>query len=107
VAATSNAQEPSAPAEPPKLKQRYAVDGPIDEADCSANGETVITLSLPSGPVSFHSADRHKIEISADSKVTPAELNNCALWKGLQAKIWFNATPGKNVAGEILKLYLF
>lgn len=31
----------------------------------------------------------------------------CALWWDFKAKIWFNATPGKNVAGEILKLYLF
>lgn len=107
AAATSNAQQPSSPAGPPQLKQRYAVDGPIDEADCSPNGDTIITLGLPSGPVSFHSADRSKLEISTDSRVTPAELNNCALWKGLQAKIWFNATPGKNVAGEILKVYLF
>jgi hypothetical protein len=27
--------------------------------------------------------------------------------EGTSGKIWFSATRGKNIAGEILKLYLF
>jgi tetratricopeptide (TPR) repeat protein len=85
----------------------YAVDGPISDADCTGKPEITINLDLRNGPVTFHAVDFGKVSVSWADGVSEPSLGNCEQWKGRQVKVWFSATPGKEYAGEITKLYFF
>ena len=93
---------------PVQLKFRgLAADGPISAADCSKKPDFFINVDLGKGPVSFHAADFAKISLSwADGSPEPT-LNSCSQWKGRKVKVWFSATPGKEYAGEITKLFFY
>jgi tetratricopeptide (TPR) repeat protein len=85
----------------------YAADGPISAVECSKKPEVILNVDLPSGPVSFHAADFAKVALSWADGVSEPALNTCTQWKGRQVKVWFSPTPGKEFAGEILKIYFF
>jgi len=51
--------------------------------------------------------DFTKVPVSWADGVTQPSLGNCGQWKGRQVKFRFSATPGKEYAGEITKLYFF
>ncbi len=93
---------------PVQLKYRVlAADGPISAADCSKRPEFFINVDIGKGPVSFHGADFAKISLTwADGAQEPT-LDGCGLWRGRKVKVWFSATPGKEYAGEIRKLFFY
>ena len=93
---------------PVQLKYRVlAADGPISAADCSKKPEFFINVELGKGPVSFHAADFRRISLTwADGTPEPT-LNGCRLWQGRKVKVWFSASPGKEYAGEITKLFFY
>jgi hypothetical protein len=93
---------------PVQLKYRVlAADGPISAADCSKKPEFFINVDIGKGPVSFHAADFAKISLTwADGTQEPT-LNGCGLWRGRKVKVWFSATPGKEYAGEIRRLFFY
>lgn len=85
----------------------YAVDGQISDADCTGKPEVTINLDLTNGPITFHAADFGKVSVSWADGIPEPSVGNCEQWKGRQVKVWFSATPGKDYAGEITKLYFF
>jgi len=85
----------------------YAVDGPISDADCTRKPEITINVDLTNGPVTFRAADFAKVPVSWGDNVPQPSLGDCGQWKGRHVKVWFSATPGKEYAGEITKLYFF
>jgi len=93
---------------PVQLKYRVlAADGPISAADCSKKPEFFINVDIGKGPVSFHAADFAKISLTwADGTQEPT-LDGCGRWRGRKVKVWFSATPGKEYAGEITKLFFY
>jgi hypothetical protein len=93
---------------PVQLKFRgLAADGPISAVDCSKKPDFFINVDIGKGPVSFHAVDFAKISLSwADGSQEPT-LNSCSQWKGRKVKVWFSATPGKEYAGEITKLFFY
>jgi tetratricopeptide (TPR) repeat protein len=102
-------RDPRAPGEVPvQLKFRgLAADGPISAVDCSKKPDFFINVDIGKGPVSFHAVDFAKISLSwADGSQEPT-LNSCSQWKGRKVKVWFSATPGKEYAGEITKLFFY
>jgi hypothetical protein len=64
-------------------------------------------VDLASGPVTFYAPDFPKIALSWADGVPEPKLSTCTLWKGRHVKVWFSATPGKEYAGEISKIYFF
>jgi len=69
--------------------------------------EVFINVDPGKGPMSFHAADLAKIPLSrADGSPEPTG-NGCGQWKGRKVKVWFSATPGKEYAGEITKLFFY
>jgi tetratricopeptide (TPR) repeat protein len=93
---------------PIHLKYRVlAADGVMSSVQCSEKPELMISVDLPSGPVSFHAADIAKISLSSAAGTPEPTINKCAQWKGRQVKVWFSPTPGKDYAGEITKLHFF
>jgi hypothetical protein len=84
-----------------------AADGPISAADCSKKPEFLINVDLGKGPVGFHAADFAKISLSWAEGTPEPTLNGCSQWPGRKVKVWFSATPGKEYAGEITKLFFF
>lgn len=99
---------PSSQDVPVQLKYRVlALDGAIRAADCSKKPEVFINVDPGKGPMSFHAADFRKIPLSrADGSPEPT-VNGCGQWKGRKVKVWFSATPGKEYAGEITKLFFY
>jgi hypothetical protein len=93
---------------PVQLKYRLlALDGGISAVDCSKKPEVFINVDPGKGPMSFHAADLAKIPLSrADGSPEPTG-NGCGQWKGRKVKVWFSATPGKEYAGEITKLFFY
>jgi Flp pilus assembly protein TadD len=85
--------------------QTYAIEGLVSDADCSKTPEITINLTMTNGPITFHAVDFGKVSLSSGGGVATPTLANCGQWKGHQAKVWFSATPGKDYAGEISKLY--
>jgi Tfp pilus assembly protein PilF len=93
---------------PVQLKYRVlAADGAISAVECSKKPEFFINVDLGKGPVSFHSADFARISLTwADGSPEPT-LDGCGRWRGRKVKVWFSATPGKEYAGEITKLFFY
>jgi tetratricopeptide (TPR) repeat protein len=94
----------------PVLKKRstlYAMEGEIAAADCSKNPEVSLSLTMQSGPVSFHAVDYEKVSVTHADGITEPSVKSCGQWKGRQVKVWFSPTPGMQFAGEITKLYFF
>jgi Flp pilus assembly protein TadD len=99
---------PSSQEVPVQLKFRaLAADGPISAADCSKKPEFLINVDLGKGLVGFHAADFAKISLSWAEGTPEPTLNGCSQWPGRKVKVWFSATPGKEYAGEITKLFFF
>jgi tetratricopeptide (TPR) repeat protein len=99
--------EPSTDA--PVLRKRgtFATDGAISAVECAKKPEVMINVDLASGPVTFYAPDFSKIALSWADGVPEPKLSTCTLWKGRHVKVWFSATPGKEYAGEISKIYFF
>jgi Tfp pilus assembly protein PilF len=89
--------------EPPVMRRRLGVDGPISSVDCDSKPELFLNVNLPSGPVTFHAADAAKILVNWTDG-SPESMNACSQWKGRRVKVWFTPTPGKQYAGEIVEL---
>ena len=92
---------------PAPVRRPLAVDGPITEASCASGAEATLTLGLSQGPMSFHITDLRKIQTSSTDSAAGLASENCAKWKGHQAKIWFQVVDGKEYQGEIVKMELF
>ncbi len=89
-------------------KQLYGVEGSISAVECDKKPEVTLNVDLPSGrPVTFYTSDFAKVGLSWAEGVSEPNLSTCAEWKGRHVKLWFFATPGKEYAGEISKIYFF
>jgi hypothetical protein len=90
-----------------KNGQIYAAEGAISDADCSKRPEFTINMALKNGPVTFHAPDSGKVVVTHADGVHEPSLGSCDKWKGRNVKVWFSASPGKEFAGEITKLYFY
>ena len=66
-----------------------------------------MTLDLPKGPLSFHSADFRRVGVSGVSAETTPELESCTQWAGRKVKVWFRfvADADKEYSGEIIRVH--
>jgi hypothetical protein len=84
-----------------------AVEGAIGEMDCAHRPEVMLTLRMPKGPMDFHAADFERVGVSGLSAESVPALETCAKWPGRRVKVWFRAAPGKDYAGEIIRIYFY
>jgi tetratricopeptide (TPR) repeat protein len=84
-----------------------AVEGAISEVDCAHRPEVMLTLHMPKGPMDFHAADFERVGVSGLSAESVPALETCAKWPGRRVKVWFRSAPGKDYAGEIIRIYFY
>jgi tetratricopeptide (TPR) repeat protein len=84
-----------------------AVEGAIGATDCARSPEVTLTLNLPKGAMDFHAADFGRVGVSGMSAEAVPGLETCKQWSGRRVKVWFRLAPGKDYAGEIIRIYFY
>ena len=84
-----------------------AVEGAIGEIDCAHRPDVMLTLHMPKGPLDFHATDFERVGVSGLSAESVPALETCTKWTGRRVKVWFRSAPGKDYAGEIIRIYFY
>jgi tetratricopeptide (TPR) repeat protein len=104
---TANTGEP-APTAPVRARSlNMAVEGKIEEVNCSSVPEIDMKLNFSGSLLSLHAAQLDPAAISTASGQPPMTIERCSSWVGRKAKIWVHLNQGREVFGEIQKIYFY
>ena len=110
--ASSNAVPPEPPpaADAPHrvvVGPEYHLEGKVVAAECRADSELKISLSINSVLMKFRAANLKAVEVTPAGKSLSADKPPCAAWRGQRARVTFHSLPAGEFDGELSAIYFF
>ena len=83
----------------------YRLEGKVAAADCKPTGDLVVSLSINTVLMKFHTADWKSVEITPDARAISAASPSCSNWKAQRAEVVFRGNARGEFDGELVALH--
>jgi tetratricopeptide (TPR) repeat protein len=88
-------------------KTTMAIEGTINDVDCTHPPEVTIRLNFSGSLIALHSANLEMAQIIVAKGQTAMAADSCKDWTGRKVKVWFHMNQGREIFGEITRMYFY